>query len=82
MGWVMVCVRILRTQQRVKNRCQLTSFRGDGDLAFCGLGSCRFEVIILWLTMIKQCFLLVVLAQSGFQIPFVGNVVSLPLGGG
>ena len=35
-GCVMVCVRSLRTQQRVKNRCQLTSSRGWWRADLCG----------------------------------------------
>ena len=72
-GWVMVCVRFLRTQQRVKNRCQLPR-GGVAVIVLCGwLWLFCFDYPLVDNVQTVD-FLLVVLAQSGFQIPFVGIV--------
>ena len=67
---VMVRVRTLRTQQRVKNRCQLTSSRGDGKRAKRPVRR-RPRTKILWLDN-EQQRKLVVCAQPGNN-PSMGN---------
>ena len=58
----MVCVRFLRTQQRVKNRCQVLPRRIVSVLAgLVGVGVvCDFYPLV---DNEQQCFLLVVCAQ-------------------
>lgn len=66
----MVCVRSLRTQQRVKNRCQLTSFWGGRDVSFLGMEwLLRFDYPLV--DNDQTALLLVVQTQPGRQ-PFIG----------
>jgi hypothetical protein len=67
---VMVRVRTLRTQQRVKNRCQLTSSRGAGKRVIRP-GRRHPRTKILWLDN-EQQRKLVVCAQPGNN-PSMGN---------
>ena len=61
---MLVRVRTLRTQQRVKNRCQLTSLRGGTKLGQHGQVDGHPRTKILWLDN-EQQRKLVVRAQPG-----------------
>ena len=78
----MVCVRFLRTQQRVKNRCQLP--RPEDRIIASRLGSgCGVSVrIILWLKLNDQLFLSWLFDFSQVFEPFTGSKFAHPLFGG
>ena len=67
----MVCVRFLRTQQRVKNRCQVSRPEAGAVPLSGGVCVC-FGRIILWLELNDQLFLSWLFDFSRVFEPFFG----------